>query len=53
MEMFPMHIHIPYLLVYNMHPYFWIGKLKIKYLCISRFETNKIYIVKKNVVWDD
>jgi hypothetical protein len=34
--------NVLYLLVYNTHPYFLIGKLKIDYSCFTCFEINKI-----------
>jgi hypothetical protein len=35
--------------MYNTHPYFWIGKLKNKYWCITHFEINKIKVEKKKI----
>jgi hypothetical protein len=38
--------------MYNMHPYFWIGKLKkIKCLLAAFFEINRVQVVGGNIMW--
>lgn len=41
---------VPYLLVYNMHPYLWIGKLKIKYAHTSNQSDDGMIIASFSLI---